>query len=105
MAGHKKESSIQDDIINYLKSVGAYVVKVHVSSYQTQGTPDVLCCYKGHFIAFELKVPGETASELQEYRIEQIQKAKGYACVADSLEKVKEVLYDIDRIQWNGKPL
>jgi Holliday junction resolvase len=105
MAGNKKESSIQEDIIEYLKSIGAYVVKVHVSSYQSQGTPDILCCYKGLFLAFELKVPGETASELQEYRIEQIQRAKGHAYVADSIEKVKEVLYDIDRIQWYGKPL
>lgn len=105
MAGNKKESSIQDAIIEYLKSVGAYVVKVHVSSYQSQGTPDILCCYQGIFIGFELKRPGETASELQEYRIEQIQRAGGVALVADSLEQVKEVLYDIDRVQWNGKPL
>lgn len=105
MAGNKKESSIQSDILEYLKQVGAYAVKVHVSSYQSQGTPDVICCYKGMFVAFELKKPGETASELQEHRIKQIRKANGYAYVADSLEKVKEVLYDIDRIQWNGKPL
>ena len=104
MAGTKRESSIQDDILEYLKSVGAYAIKVHVGSYQTQGTPDVLCCYKGRFIGFELKKPGESASELQKYRIEQIQRAEGYAYVADSVEQVKEVLYDIDRVQWNGKP-
>ena len=105
MAGNKKESSIQDTIIEYLKSVGAYVVKVHVSSYQSQGTPDILCCYRGIFIGFELKKPGETASDLQKYRIEQIQRAGGFAYIADSLKRVKEVLYDIDRVQWNGKPL
>lgn len=105
MGGHKKESNIQDDIIEYLKSVGAYTVKIHVSSYQTQGTPDILCCYRGRFIGFELKRPGESATELQKYRIEQIHRADGYAYVADSVEQVKEVLYDIDRIQWNGKPL
>ena len=102
MAGNKKESSIQEDIIEYLRNVGAYVVKVHVGSYQSQGTPDILCCYKGRFIGFELKKPGESASELQKYRIEQIQRAEGLAYVADSVKQVKEVLYDIDGVQWDG---
>jgi Holliday junction resolvase len=102
MAGTKKESSIQEDILKYLKEVGAYAVKIHVGSYQSQGTPDIICCYKGRFIGFELKNPGESATELQKYRIEQIQRAYGRAYVADSVEQVKEVLYDIDRVQWDG---
>ncbi len=105
-AGSKKrESKIQEDVIEYLTSRGAYVVKIHVGSYQTQGVSDIVCCYRGRYIALELKRPNEEPTRLQEYRIEQTINAGGIAKVVSSVEEVKEVLYDIDTVQWNSKPL
>lgn len=46
------------------------------------GTPDILACVGGHFVALELKardIDKETA--LQRYNIEKIKKAGGYAIV------------------------
>lgn len=48
-----KEQDIQRKIIKYLESVGAYVVKVVASN--KSGTPDILACYRGIFLAIEVK--------------------------------------------------
>ena len=62
------ESAFQTKVIDYLHSIGAYVIKIHVSSYQLEGEPDIICCYKGRFYAFELK-QGAKLSELQKIKL------------------------------------
>ena len=100
-----KERDLQPDIIKYLESVGAYVLKTHVSAYQKQGEPDITCCYKGRYIAFELKRDEkENATKLQKYKMQCIRNAGGIALRVDSIKEVEEVLYEISRIQQGGKP-
>lgn len=87
-----KEQDIQRKIIKYLESVGAYVVKVVASN--KSGTPDILACYRGIFLAVEVKRP-ETktnVSELQEYNIKKIKEAGGIAIVSWDLDAVKAVV-------------
>ena len=91
-----KEQDIQRKIIKYLESVGAYVVKVVASN--KSGTPDILACYRGIFLAIEVKRP-ETktnVSELQEYNIKKIKEAGGIAIVSWDLDAVKAVVDDIN---------
>lgn len=91
-----KEQDIQRKIIKYLESVGAYVVKVVASN--KSGTPDILACYRGIFLAVEVKRP-ETktnVSELQEYNIKKIKEAGGVAIVSWDLDAVKAVVDDIN---------
>jgi hypothetical protein len=46
------------------------------------GIPDILGCYKGNFIALELKRDiTSKPTELQEYVIQKIKEAGGFACV------------------------
>ena len=81
------------------------MLKTHVSSFQKQGEPDITCCYKGRYIAFELKRDKNSkTSKLQEYKMKLIRKAGGLAIRVDNLNQVKEVLYEISRIQQGGKP-
>lgn len=90
-----KEQDIQRKIIKYLESVGAYVVKVVASN--KSGTPDILACYRGIFLAIEVKRP-ETktnVSELQEYNIKKIKEAGGVAIVSWDLDAVKATIEDI----------
>lgn len=94
-----KESVFQKNVIKLVESVGGYVIKTHVSAYQSQGEPDLVCCYKGYFVAFELKVPGNKPSKLQELKIKQIQRAGGIAITAYSLEQIEVTLNEISRIQ------
>lgn len=91
-----KEQDIQRKIIKYLESVGAYVVKVVASN--KSGTPDILACYRGIFLAVEVKRP-ETktnVSELQEYNIKKIKEAGGIAIVSWDLDAVKATIEDIN---------
>jgi len=98
------ERDLQPDLIEYLESEGAYVLKTHVSSFQKQGEPDITCCYKGRYIAFEVKRDEkEKARKLQEYKMSLIRKAGGIAMRVDNLNQVKEVLYEISRIQQDSK--
>jgi hypothetical protein len=87
------ESAFQTKVINYLKSIGAYVIKIHVSAYQLEGEPDIICCYKGRFYAFELK-QGSKLSELQEVKLGLIKESGGVAMEIRTLKQLKELFDD-----------
>ena len=74
MAGEKV---FENKIKSYLKSIGAYFIKTHGDRFSKVGTPDILACVNGHFVAVEVKAENGKPSELQLYHIEQIQKAGG----------------------------
>lgn len=66
--------------------------KVHGNEYQRAGIPDRIFCIKGLFVAIEIKMPGEDPDELQEYEIDQINKAGGIAIVARSPQEAVELV-------------
>ena len=87
------ESAFQKKVIEYLKSIGAYVIKIHVSSYQLEGEPDIICCYRGKFYAFELK-QGSHLSELQKVKLALIRDSGGVAMEIRSLDQLRELFDD-----------
>ena len=93
----KSEQAIQSDILKYLKSVGAYTIKV--SAATKVGIPDIICCYKGRFIAIEVKRPEAktNVSPLQVANITMIINAQGEAIVAWDKEMVKTFIDNIDK--------
>ena len=93
----KSEQAIQSDILKYLKSVGAYTIKV--SAATKAGIPDIICCYKGRFIALEVKRPEAktNVSPLQVANITMIINAQGEAIVAWDKEMVKTFINNIDK--------
>lgn len=77
-----RESTFQDKIIRKLKKLPeCWYVKIWGGGFQRAGIPDILICYKGFFIAVELKNEIGEASELQKYNIEKIKEARGIALV------------------------
>src|ERR1700739_4529177 len=54
-------------------------------------TLDILACYKGKFIAIEVKRIGGRAKNFQLAIIDAIQYARGQALCVDSVEQVKEL--------------
>lgn len=76
-----RESEFQTKVIRYLRSLGAYVLNVPGGSQIPKGTPDLLVCYKGRFIALELKTDTGTVMPLQEDTLETIRRADGYTRV------------------------
>lgn len=91
------EQKIQKKIIDYLKSKGAYVEKAVLMT--TSGAPDIRVCYKGKFIAFEVKKPGGKLTPLQEVKLQKIREAGGVAEKVESLQEVKNI---IENLEING---
>ena len=89
------ESAFQKKVIDYIESRGGYKIKIHASSYQTEGEPDIVCCYKGRFCAFELK-QGSKLSDLQIIKLEMIRESGGIAMEVKDINQIKEVFDRID---------
>ena len=88
-----KESDIVKAILKYLKTVpNCFSWKEHGGMYGTAGIPDIICCYCGRFVAFEVKTETGKLTKLQEVTIRRIKEAKGQAFKVTSVEEVKQIL-------------
>jgi len=94
-----KEQDYQKKIVKALEAKGAYVVKVVAAT--KKGVPDILACYKGHFIAIEVKTPESRSntSKLQEYNLDKVSEAGGLAGVAVHIDDLNLMLNKIDNAQ------
>lgn len=90
------ESAFQKKVLAYIESRGGYYIKIHVSSYQTEGEPDVVCCYKGRFCAFELK-QGSVLSDLQQIKLELIRESGGIAIEVRDIKQIADAFDLIDK--------
>lgn len=87
------EREIVAKIQKYLKETpNVFFFKEHGGQYGTAGIPDLICCYKGKFIAFEVKTDTGKATVLQRLTIRQIQNAGGCACIVRSVDDVKKII-------------
>jgi len=93
----RDERAIQTKIIKNLESQGCYVIKTIACS--KAGVPDIIACYKGTFIAIEVKTSTGVVSKLQYAHIRLINNAKGYAIVAKNLADAERLLDKIDENQ------
>lgn len=76
-----EEKRFETKIKDYLRSKGCYVLKTFGNAYQAKGTPDLICCVNGHFVAVEVKAKNGKVSDLQWERISEINDANGTALV------------------------
>ena len=88
------ESTITAEIQRYLRRLPDWWgFKVQGGGSQMRGVPDIVGCYRGLFVGFEVKRPVVgRVSELQKHRIEQIRSAGGQAFVVYGVEDVKQAL-------------
>lgn len=98
------ESAITAEIQRYLSRVdGWFGFKVQGGGSQMRGIPDIVGCYCGLFVAFEVKRPiVGRLSELQKHRIDQIIAAGGRACVVYGVEDVKRVFEGLSSLSSVG---
>ena len=92
------ENQIQSSIIKYLESRGAVVINQMASGGQKRGISDLTACYKGKYIALEIKKPKGTydLTLAQQVFINKVRKAGGIAGKFTSISEVKELLDNID---------
>ena len=86
------EKRIENQIKKYLDSIDAWHIKTHGNMFSKAGTPDILACIKGYFVAIEVKRPGGVVSKLQEINIDLINQTGGIAFVAYSVTEVERYL-------------
>lgn len=90
-----KELALQGKIRKHLKTV-PHCWNVKVKTADRQGIPDVLVCFRGYFIAFEVKrTSKDQATKIQQYELDKIEQAQGFAFVVSSVAEVKVI---IDRL-------
>jgi penicillin-binding protein-related factor A (putative recombinase) len=95
--GKMLEKDIVNSILKYLKSLPeCFAWKEHGGMYGTSGIPDIIVCYRGKFVAFEVKTPSGKLTMLQEITLRKINAAKGNVYKVTSLQEVKEILKNID---------
>lgn len=91
------EKNITNKILKYLKSLDkCFCFKEHGGSYGSSGIPDIICCYHGHFIGFEVKTDKGRTTALQEIHLRNINRAGGTAVVVRSLDDVKNILNETE---------
>ena len=80
------EADLTRKLIKYLKSEGAYAVKIHGNMY-TAGLPDIVGCYHGVFLGLEVKKPGRenTLTKLQARTLDDISDSWGVAFVVTDI--------------------
>lgn len=94
------EKNYENKIKSYIRAMGGcgYVLKTFGNGWQANGTPDLICCINGRFVAIEVKSESGKSSPLQLERLEQIKKAGGVAIVSkpSQWEELKETLNSVN---------
>ena len=112
------ERRVQKIILEYLRGLPEswWIKAISIR----KGVPDIIGCYKGRFVAFEVKAEDGKVTEIQEEQIKRIRAANGYAFIVTSLGGTKTAIQCIQQIDeqlhrvykerlrkfiatWNGK--
>ena len=99
-----REGSLKRTVERKVRDRGGWLVKLNPSN--GAGVPDVVFCYRGFFVAAELKAPNATGSapastaagrrKLQEHELAQVRGAGGVAVLWWRPDQVDELLDTLD---------
>jgi len=89
------EATLQSNVIKYLRRIGAVVDNINGNEFQAS-IADLLVCYRGRYIALEVKAPNGSLRSGQRRRLRKVQKAGGIGEVIYGIEKVKDIIKSID---------
>ena len=76
------EKSFETKLRKTITSRGGWVVKYLGCGMSSAGTPDLLCCINGYFVAIECKSSVGKPTELQKIKLNQILASGGVGIVA-----------------------
>lgn len=90
------EGDLLKHIKAYLKYQQCWFMKVHGGGYSVNGVPDIIICFRGRFIALELKTDTGVVSKLQTRTMKDIrQKGDGVAYAVRSVDDVKQIFREV----------
>lgn len=96
------ERDLTNKIMAYLKTIEkshyGIFTKIAGSASQRGGVSDIIGCYRGYFVAIEVKRNSDTydTTKRQKAFIERVNRSGGYAITAESLSDVSNLLSIID---------
>jgi hypothetical protein len=98
MATQKPENKLTGKVLSALHAEGAHAFKIHGNIY-SRGISDILCCYRGQFVALEVKLPGKqkTLTALQRQFLLGVRKAQGKGYMITTVDAAIKVLRRIDK--------
>jgi hypothetical protein len=91
-----KESQLQAKLLKALKPYGWFY---KASDRFRAGVPDIIGCYRGKFVALELKIIPNVPTKLQEYEIKRIMEEGGSAQIISYDNSTK--LYKADTTEYS----
>lgn len=91
------EKKIVNAILDAYREHGAFAEKIHGGPQQPR-LVDIIACYRGRFIALEVKAGNGRPTPYQLHVLEDVGKADGHCGVVRSLDEALGVLDFIDRI-------
>lgn len=92
------EYRVVQNMKKLIRSRGGWCVKIHGGPYQDTGTPDILACYKGRFIAIEVKTSRGVTRPEQKITQRAITGSGGYALITHMIGDVADALDAIDKL-------
>lgn len=89
------EKWVKAQVVKMLKELDAYYFYPVASGYMRTGVPDIVVCFKSHFIGIECKAGTNKTTEIQDRNLIAIKKNGGYALVVNetNLDELKEMLH------------
>ena len=99
------EKKVKDKVVKILKEFDVYYFFPATHGFGRSGVPDIVCCHKGSFLAFECKAGGNKTTALQDREMEAIRKAGGEAYVIkeDNIDFVRAILSSNDLFRGSLK--
>lgn len=96
------EKDLQRSILDYINALGGVAVKFNNFGFRKLdggwipprelGISDILACYKGRFIAIEVKSTGKKASNTQMEFLIRVDRAGGIGLCTDNIDEVISLL-------------
>ena len=77
------EAKVKDKIVKILKKHSVYYFFPATFGFGRSGVPDIICCYRGQFVAIECKAGDNKPTALQQRELKNIMTSGGHAFVAN----------------------
>ena len=93
------EAKVKKKVVDVIKKNSAYYFFPATGGYGRSGVPDVVCCYRGCFVAIECKAGNNKPTPLQEAEMAKIRQTQGFVLVVNetNIADVQEVFTTIDK--------
>lgn len=83
------EERLKISVLKFLRERGGFFEKTHGNDMTRNGMPDIVGCYRGQYVAIELKAKGKKPTDIQLRVLKEIRRAGGIGAWADDLETVE----------------